>query len=109
MDPMSTDKIALAILAAFEVPNFYSGLLPSEMTIRRFAAKDEDRTTLQQSVVVATALSAGIIGTTSWIAKSWLPVLFGGGMMAVLIWRYERAILNPHPTATPIDQQPGML
>lgn len=108
METVSTDKIALAILAAFEVPNFYSGLLPSEMTIRRFAAQQEDSSTLQQSVVVASALSAGIIGTTSWIAKSWLPALFGGAMMAVLIWRYERAILNPHPTAVPINQQPGM-
>ena len=95
-------------MAGFEVPNFFSGLLPSLMTIRRFGAQEEDRQALQQGVVMATILSAGVIGATSYVAKSALPALFGGAVMAVLIWQYEQAIQNPHPGAVPINQQPGM-
>ncbi len=104
----NSEAVAIALLAAFEIPNFYSGLLPSEMTIRRFAAEQADRQTLQNSVIVATALSVGVVGTASYVAKSWLPVLMGGVIMGVLIYRYESAINNPHANATPINQQPGM-
>lgn len=108
MAEQNADKVALGLLAAFEVPNFYSGLLPSLMTIRRFGAQEEDRSTLQQGVLMATILSSGVIGATSYISKSWLPIVFAGSVMAILIWQYERAILHPHPTAVPINQQPGM-
>ena len=109
MAEQKADQIALALMAGFEVPNFYSGLLTSLMTIRRFGAQAEDKQALQQGVVMATLLSAGVIGATSYVAKSWLPTLFGGAVMGVLIWQYEKAIANPHPNATPINQQPGMV
>ena len=103
MDKEKLGSLAIAVLVAAEVPNFYSGLLPSEMTIKRFAAKDEDKSTLKSSMLTASIEAAFFVGAASYAAQSFVPVILGGTMMALSIWRYSSAIANPHKDAVPID------
>jgi len=91
------------ILVATSMPNFYSGLLPSKMTISRFAHSDFDRARLRQGIVVASAMSAAEAVAISFMFDSWLPALAGFAVMGILIWQYEDAIRNPHPENKPIN------
>jgi hypothetical protein len=82
----------LAIMAAAEVPNFLAGLLPSTMTIGRFAAEPEDRARLRRSEVVGSALAAGVGVGASLIGRSPLPLLLTLAVLVILLYEYERAI-----------------
>jgi hypothetical protein len=100
----------LAIMAASEVPNFLAGLLPSTMTIGRFAADPVDRRRLRRSEVVGSALAVGVGVGTSLVADSPLPFVMVLAVLAVLILEYERAIKQAQTegTAQPINQQSGL-
>ncbi len=105
MDKEKLGSLSIAVLIAAEVPNFYSGLLPSEMTIKRFAAQEADRKTLSSSMVTASIEAGFFVAAGAYAAQSFLPVILGGAMMGLSIWRYATAIANPHKDAVPIDQQ----
>ena len=92
-----------AILVAFGAPNNFSGLLPSKMTISRFAASEFDRKRLREGMVVATALTTAEAIGASLVFRSWLPLIFTAAVTSVLIWQYEEAIRNPHPENKPIN------
>ena len=96
------------ILVATSMPNFYSGLLPSKMTISRFASSDFDRARLRQGIVVASAMSAAEAIAISFMFDSWLPAVAGFAVMGILIWQYEDAIRNPHPENMPINSPANM-
>lgn len=91
------------ILVATSMPNFYSGLLPSKMTISRFAHSDFDRMRLRQGMAVATAMSVAEAVAIGYMFGSPIPVVGGLLVAAVLVWQYEDAIRNPHPENMPID------
>jgi len=93
---MSASVLALTILAVAEVPNFFSGLLPSLWTIGHFsqAQNSEARYWIRRGEVMATGLTAGVAVGTSLIAKSWAPAIGMGVMAAVLIALYEHALRN---------------
>jgi hypothetical protein len=99
----------LAIMAASEVPNFLAGLLPSTMTIGRFAAEPEDRARLRRSEIVGSALAIGVGVGTSLVARHPAPIIMVMVVLAVLLYEYERAIRMAQDggTATPINQQGG--
>ena len=103
MDKEKLSSLAIAVLVAAEVPNFYAGLLPSEMTIKRFAAKEEDKKTLLSSMMTASIEAAFFVAAASYAAQSFVPVVLGGAMMGLSIWRYSSSIANPHKDAVPID------
>jgi hypothetical protein len=91
----SADKLALAglaIMAAAEVPNFLAGLLPSTMTIGRFAAEPVDRMRLRRSEIVGSGLAISVGVGASLIGQSPLPFVLTMGVLAVLLYEYERAI-----------------
>jgi hypothetical protein len=98
----------LAIMAASEVPNFLAGLLPSTMTIGRFAAEPADRARLRRSEVVGSALAIGVGVGCSLVANSPVPFIMVLAVLAILLFEYERAIrvAQESGTATPINQQP---
>lgn len=106
----SSEQLAmagLAIMAASEVPNFLAGLLPSTMTIGRFAADPVDRRRLRRSEVVGSALAIGVGVGCSLVADSPLPFIMVMGVLAVLLFEYERAIRQAQdsPDTKPISQQ----
>lgn len=108
----SGDTLALAglaIMAASEVPNFLAGLLPSTMTIGRFAAEPADRARLRRSEIVGSALAVGVGAGTSLVARHYAPIVMVLAVLFVLLYEYERAIraAQEEGTAVPINQQGG--
>lgn len=99
----------LAIMAASEVPNFLAGLLPSTMTIGRFAAEPADRARLRRSEIVGSALALGVGAGTSLVAQSPVPMVMVIAVLIILLFEYERAIraAQSEGTAVPINQQGG--
>jgi hypothetical protein len=100
---VSPEQFGLAIMVAFGAPNNYSGLLPSKMTIARFAADEEDRKALRQGMLVASVLTLAEASGASLVAKSWLPLLMTTAVSGVLVWQYMDAINNPHSQVMPIN------
>jgi hypothetical protein len=91
----NADALALAglsIMAAAEVPNFLAGLLPSTMTIGRFAADPVDRARLRRSELVGSGLAVAVGVGASLIGRSPLPLVLTLLVLAVLLHEYERAI-----------------
>lgn len=103
MDKPNAELAGAAVLVATSMPNFYSGLLPSKMTISRFAHSDFDRMRLRQGIAVATAMGIAESVAIGFMFESWIPVLAGFAVVGVLIWQYEDAIRNPHPENMPIN------
>lgn len=97
----------LGIMAASEVPNFLAGLLPSTMTIGRFAAEPADRARLRRSEVVGSALAIGVGIGTSLVAESPIPFIMVMIVLVILLFEYERAIRQAmtEGTAQPISAQ----
>jgi hypothetical protein len=97
----------LGIMAASEVPNFLAGLLPSTMTIGRFAADPADRARLRRSEVVGSALAIGVGVGTSLVAESPIPFIMVMVVLVILLYEYERAIKQAmtEGTAQPINAQ----
>lgn len=97
----------LAIMAAAEVPNFLAGLLPSTMTIGRFAADPQDRARLRRSEVVGSALAVGVGVGASLVGGHPLPFVLTLGVLVILLFEYERAIRSAQKsgTAVPINAQ----
>jgi len=94
-----------SILVATAAPNNYSGLLPSKMTIARFAADEHDRNRLKQGLVVASALTTAEAIGASLVFESWLPLFATAAVCSILVWQYLDAINNPHPDSMPINDQ----
>ena len=103
LDDIDGEVYGGAILVAFGAPNNFSGLLPSKMTISRFANSEFDRRRLREGMVVATALTTAEAIGASLVFRSWLPLIFTAAVTGVLIWQYEEAIRNPHPQNMPIN------
>lgn len=103
-EPTGT-KVGIALLMASTIPNNYTGVLPSGMTIRRFAAEYEDRRELVRAMVWGTGLSLIEIAGATAISGSFLVAVAGLGVMAFYLHYYYSAMANPHPKAVPIDQQ----
>ena len=107
MNPAAAGAAGLFLLAVAEVPNYLAGVLPSWMTIRRFAADQRDVTTLR----VAEAYGAGfalLVGAgAALIARSWWPLIGTVVAATLLICGYEWAIRHPHDDAKPISDQGG--
>lgn len=93
---LPTGALALTLLAVAEVPNFYSGLLPSLWTIGHFGQAEaaEARYWIRRGEVTATALTAGVAVSTSIIARSWLPAVGMAIMAGALLYLYEHALRN---------------
>jgi hypothetical protein len=105
MDPTAVAGAGLFILAMGEVPNYYAGILPSWMTIRRFAADERDADTLRWGMAAASTFTLLVGAGASMLAHSWWPLVGTVTLAIFLCAGYEWAIRNPHEDATPINQQ----
>lgn len=93
--PMNAQQAALTVLTAFEVPNVYSGVLPSWFTIATFSDDPEKVAALRKAEVFGTVISLGLGAAASVIAESPLPFIATAAMAVVLIVGYEWHIRNP--------------
>lgn len=99
-------QVGLSLLAAAEVPNFLAGMLPSLMTIGRFAAEPEDRAKLRRGEVVGSLLSLTVGGAASLVANNPWPFVATVAVLIVLLYEYEKAIRDAQENgAQRIDQQ----
>lgn len=96
-EPLSAEGVGIALLVAFEVPNLFSGLLPSLFTIATFSAGDADKVQhtkrwIRRGEVQAGAVSVGLGVGASIVTKSPWPFLLVLGMIVWLVWQYECAL-----------------
>jgi hypothetical protein len=100
MSEMNATKVAGAILIAAEIPNFYSGLLPSMFTISSpffhdQAAREGNVKRIRQGEVIASLISIAIIEAGAHLFDASMVRLLGYAMMGVLLASYEYAVRNP--------------
>lgn len=95
-DGRNAESIALTLLVIAEVPNMFSGLLPSLFTIGTFS-DNQDADTLywiRRGEVNALALSLTLGLGASIISGQALPFVGCVLMSAFLIFHYEYALKN---------------
>ncbi len=87
----------MSVIIAAEVPNYYSGLLPSLFTIATFAGGDKEKAdhtvkwirrgevqgTLQ---AIALSVAAAILSEDPW------PFILSMGMVVYYLYQYEHAL-----------------
>src|SRR5215831_15495940 len=89
--------VALTVLVVSEIPNFWSGFLPSLFTIATFSGGDEDKAKhtkrwIRRGEIQATGLSVALGISASLLAEQ--PWPFIGVMLLViyLAYQYEHAL-----------------
>jgi len=88
---------ALTILTIAEIPNFWSGFLPSLFTISTFSGGDAEkvrhtREWIRKGEMQAAGLSLALgIGAAILAQEPW-PLLGTIGMIGYLAWQYENAL-----------------
>lgn len=105
MKPQSAEAIGLTILTIAEVPNFYSGLLPSLFTIGHFSSDESGEAIywIRRGEINALGLSIGLGVGASLLSKSWWPLIGTVLMSAFLMYHYEHAL--KHGAGNDITQQ----
>jgi hypothetical protein len=93
----STEQIALTVLVVSEVPNFWSGFLPSLFTIATFSGGDETKAAhtkrwIRRGEIQATGLSLALGLSASILAESPWPFLGVCALIAYLAYQYEHAL-----------------
>ncbi len=117
MNPALVMMLGFTLTSVSEVPNFLAGLLPSLMTIGRFAADPEDRAKLRRGEVIGMTLAFGTALGLTFILKSndapywWLPLAGTAIVGGVLLYEYESAIAKAQNEnhAERMDHQPDAL
>lgn len=96
MAERSAEAIALTILTIAEVPNMFSGLLPSLFTIGHFGDEEsgEAKYWIRRGEYNALGLSLTLGLGASLISKSYMPFVGCVLMSAFLIYHYENALAN---------------
>lgn len=100
------EGLGLSFLIAFEVPNLFSGLLPSLFTISTFTGGDEDKAAharkwIRRGEIQAGVVSLGLgIGGTVVTGTPW-PILLTLAMIAWLVWQYESALRGGRAKGAP--------
>ncbi len=92
----SVEAIGLTILTIAEVPNFFSGLLPSLFTIGHFAEDESSEAIywIRRGEVNALGLSLALGVGASLISHSYWPFIGCVAMSAFLMYHYEHALRN---------------
>lgn len=93
----SLEGLGLAVLVWFEIPNMYSGLLPSLFTISTFTGGDEAKREhakrwIRRGEIQATAMSLVLGAAASALARKPWPFLGSLVMCGYLLWQYESAL-----------------
>lgn len=88
---------ALAVITIAEIPNFWSGFLPSLFTIATFSGGDPEKVAhtkrwIRKGELQAIGLSLALGAGASALSKEPWPLLGTIGMCAYLAWQYETAL-----------------
>ncbi len=97
MGENTNQDIALTVLVVSEVPNFWSGFLPSLFTIATFSGGDEakaahTRTWIRRGEIQATGLSLILGISASILAKKPWPFIGVVLLVCYLAYQYEVAL-----------------
>lgn len=94
MAEYNAERIGLTILTIAEVPNFFSGLLPSLFTIGHFSTDESSEAVywIRRGEINALGLSLALGLGASMISKSWLPFAGCLAMSGFLMYHYEHAL-----------------
>ena len=90
----SAESIGLTILTIAEVPNFFSGLLPSLFTIGHFSSDESAEAVywIRRGEVNALGLSLALGMGASLLSHSAWPFIGCVAMSAFLMYHYEHAL-----------------
>lgn len=108
MPERSTEITALTVLVVAEIPNFWSGFLPSLFTIATFskgdqAKMDHTKRWIRRGEIQAMGLSVALgVGASLLAAEPW-PFLGTLGMVAYLLYQYEHALKLGQSSGLGID------
>lgn len=97
MASRSSQDVALTVLVIAEVPNFWSGFLPSLFTIATFSGGDEDKAShtkrwIRRGEIQATGLSIALGVAASLLAEDPWPFVGVMLMIGYLGYQYEHAL-----------------
>lgn len=89
--------VALFVLVIAEIPNFWSGFLPSLFTIATFSGGDAEKVAhtkkwIRRGEVQAIGLSLALGAGASVLAREPWPLLGSAAMCAYLACQYEHAL-----------------
>jgi hypothetical protein len=93
---MDAAAVGLSLMAVAEVPNFYSGLLPSLWTIGHFSEKQSEEANywIRRGEVMASCLTLAVGLATALLSHSIIPLVGVVVMAGILIYLYEHALRN---------------
>lgn len=91
------ESVALTVLVVAEVPNFWSGFLPSLFTIATFSGGDPDKAAhtkrwIRRGEIQATGLSVALGISASILAEEPWPFIGVLLLIGYLAWQYEHAL-----------------
>jgi hypothetical protein len=112
MAKRSSEQVALTVLVVSEVPNFWSGFLPSLFTIATFSGGDERKQAHTKSWIrrgeiqalglsIALGIAAAILAEEPW---PFIGVLF---ICGYLIYQYEAALRLGMSQGLGLDMENG--
>lgn len=93
----SHEQVALTVLVVSEVPNFWSGFLPSLFTIATFSGGDAEKAAhtkhwIRRGEIQATGLSMALGISASLLAEEPWPFIGVVFLVVYLAWQYEHAL-----------------
>lgn len=105
---LSMEGWGIAILIAFETPNLFSGFLPSLFTISTFSGSDAEKQAHTKEWIRKGELQAGIVSLIlgvggSAITQTPWPLLLTLGMIAWLVYNYEKALKDGAKSGPNLD------
>lgn len=93
----TSEQVALTVLVVAEVPNFWSGFLPSLFTIATFSGGDESKAAhtkrwIRRGEIQATGLSIALGISASLLAGEPWPFIGVVALIVYLAYQYEHAL-----------------
>lgn len=93
----SHESVALTVLVVAEVPNFWSGFLPSLFTIATFSGGDEEKAAhtkrwIRRGEIQAVGLSVALGISASLLAEEPWPFIGVAFLIVYLGYQYEHAL-----------------
>jgi hypothetical protein len=112
MAERNSDQIALTVLVVSEVPNFWSGFLPSLFTIATFSGGDERKAAhtkswIRRGEIQALGLSIALGIAASILAEEPWPFIGVLAVSAYLLWQYENALKLGTRQGLQLDMENG--